>query len=371
MRFEVITSKISNLTIQNKFEIPGIVLIFPITRSSGATNECWKNFVHLIENSELHAVVIIDKTDLHIATEFFVNEGLDLDCDCYILQREPSEGIFDSQRILKLDPNLWIVQLHDDDNWSGKLSLPAKVSKETIYVPEIQSDNYEYSLAESIRVPAHSLFSLTPDSLWNSFTDYIDAQGGHIAPSADSSLNLIARRKYNYKRLTGFKYSYSARHWDNKKRIGIELRKLSTNDGWGPLSGSTAAVLVSHLDRICFSIFHANRDGEPHNQANMQAQIEEIASSNKSKILQFIPEFVDFNAFKILRNNRGNMHKGAWSSCIYSAVGRIWLALEVSKIHNLDRLNELLKRIQSMDISESLNLRLEYWTATLLKTKDI
>lgn len=371
MKFEVITSKVSNLTIQNRFEIPGIVLIFPITRSSGATNECWKNFLRLIENSELHAVVIIDKTDLHTATEFFVNEGLDFDCDCYILQRDPSEGIFDSQRIIRLDPNLWIVQVHDDDNWIGKLTLPANVSKETIYVPAIQSDNYEYSLAESIRVPAHSLFSLTPDSLWNSFTDYIAAQGGHIAPSADSSLNLIARRKYNHERLTGFKYSYSARHWDNKKRIGIELKKLSTNDGWGPLSGSTAAVLVSQMDRICFDIFNAKREGEPHNQANMQSQIEEIASSNKSKILRLIPEFIDFNAFKTSHNPIGTKHEYAWSSWIDSTVGRFWLALQVSRVDNLGALNELLKRIQLLDISESLNLRLEYWTATLSKTKDI
>lgn len=370
MKFEVITDKVSNLTIQNKFEIPGVVLIFPITRSSGATNECWKNFVRLIENSKLHAIVIIDKTDLHTATEFFVNEDLDLDCYCYILQREQSEGIFDSQRIIKLDPNLWIVQLHDDDNWIGKLSLPANVSKETIYIPAIESNDYEYSLAESIRIPAHTLFSLTPDSLWNSFTDYIAAQGGHIAPSADSSLNLIARRRYSHERLTGFKYSYSARHWDNKKRIGIELKKLSTNDGWGPLSGSTAAVLVSQMDRICFSVFHANREEEPFDQANMHLQIEEIASSNKSKILRFIPKFVDFNAFWVPHNSIGTTYKYTWCSYINSLVGRFWLALQVSRVHDLGTVKELLKRIRSLDISDSLNLRLEYWGSTLSKTKD-
>jgi hypothetical protein len=206
--------------------------------------------------------------------------------------------------------------------------------------------------------------------LWNSFTDYIAAQGGHIAPSADSSLNLIARRRYSHERLTGFRYSYSARHWDNKKRIGIELKKLSTNDGWGPLSGSTAAVLVSQMDRICFSVFHANREGEPFDQANMHLQIEEIASSNKSKILGFIPKFVNFNAFCVPRNSIGTTYKHAWCSYINSLVGRFWLALQVSRVHDLGAVKELLKRIRSLDISDSLNLRLEYWGSTLSKTKD-
>ena len=182
MNLELVTHEVSKLWIVNKSQKPGVVLIFPITRVPVRGMEtAWQNFIELIEKSVLHAVVVIDKTPLYTATVFFLEQDLHIKCPGYIVQRDVSEGMFDSQKIIELDSNLWIVQVHDDDNWDGVIALPSLAGQDTVYTPTIYEGSHRYELAESVRIPAHILFSLVPQRLWNSFTGYIAAQGGHIA----------------------------------------------------------------------------------------------------------------------------------------------------------------------------------------------
>jgi hypothetical protein len=368
MKFQVIKDDVTKLLIHNKYRVPGVVLIFPITRAPSPRNESWPNFVRLIQESKLYSIVIFDKTQSHAATSFFLKQDLDLDCYCYIVQRDPLEGIFDSQKVISLDPNLWIIQVHDDDGWLGRISLPDQVFNKTIYVPTIRSGNKEYDVSESISVPAHTLFSLIPANLWNSFTDYIDAQGGHIAPSADSSLSLIAKLQYKHERLAGFTYIYSDRHWDNRLRIRSELRKLSRMDGWGELSGSTSAVLTAHVDQICFSLFVANEETVSFNRDNLNTLVKQIASSKKSKLFRLIPTILEVNMTNRLIGFIKATKDISLLSKLISLILLSWLGLKVSKVHDLRTLNELLKQIRRLNLSDLLNMRLDYWIIAITKS---
>jgi hypothetical protein len=367
MKFQVFKDDVTKLLIHNKHRVPGVVLIFPITRPPSPRNESWQNFVRLIQESKVHSIVIIDKTQFQTATSFFLEQDLDLDCYSYIVQRDPSEGIFDSQKVISLDPNLWIIQVHDDDSWLGGISLPDQVSEKMIYVPTIRSGNKEYVVSESIGVPAHTLFSLIPTNLWNGFIEYIHAQGGHIAPSADSSLSLIGKLHYEHERLEGFKYTYSDRHWDNRRRIKSELTKLTKMDGWGELSGTTSAVLTAQVDQICFTLFVANREAESINRLNINALIKQISSSKKSKLFRFIPPLLEVNMTeRVVEFVKATKD----ISLLHNLISQIllsWLGLKVSRVHDLSTLNELLKQIRTLNLSDLLNKRLDYWVIAITK----
>ena len=370
MNFQLIRRDVPKLVIDNKFAIPGVVLIFPITRASGLTNGSWHKFMELIEQSSLHAIVIIDKTPFQTATSFFQEQHLEKNCPVYLVQRDPLEGIFDSQKIITLDSNLWIAQVHDDDDWSGAIALPDFASQDTVYVPLISDKNHSYELVDSTKIPAHTLFSLVPHRLWNSFTAYIAAQGGHIAPSADSSLSLVSQKYFQHKRLERFNYHYSARHWEGRKTISRELTKLSNIDGWGVIAGVSAAVLTSHLDQICFMIFMAEQDGLPLKNHQLDTLVEKVASSKKSRFFKLIR----IGSIQGLVKEKSLLSipylRIPWSSRLPQYILKIRFELALAKVCDLESLKQLLNQIRFLDLTGSLNTRLDFWSLTITKVMD-
>jgi hypothetical protein len=365
MKFQVITNDVSKLSIANESQVPGVVLIFPITRVSDNSLATWQKFIELIERSRLHAIVVIDKSPQFQATDFFLEQSGKLKCLGYIVQREVSEGIFDSQKIIYLESNLWITQVHDDDDWAGFISLPESPTQNTVFVPSIVDEQKLYKVNDSINIPAHTLFSLVPGEVWNSFTAYIEAQGGHIAPSGDSTLNFITSSYCNHERLEGYTYKYSARHWQGRRQVRKELQKLSSRDGWGTLSGVTAAVLTAQIDQICFSIFLEDRESNLFENRDGNFFIEQIASSKKSKLLKLIPLCLipKISKKKVILVN--SLLEITWLNKILSLILLFWLQLNLAKINDLRSLNQLMKSIRLFDLSNSLNNRIDYWTSTI------
>jgi hypothetical protein len=365
MKFQVIAADTSKLLIANEMQVPGVVLMFPITRVSDSSLASWQHFMELIERSKLHAIVVIDKSPQFQATDFFLDQSEKLKCLGYIVQREGSEGIFDSQKIVYLETNLWITQVHDDDGWAGVISLPASPTRNTVFVPTIVDEQMVYKVSDSIKIPAHTLFSLVPGEAWNSFTAYIEAQGGHIAPSGDSTLNFITSSYCDHERLEGYTYKYSARHWQGRRQVRKELRKLSDRDGWGTFSGVTAAVLTAQIDRICFSLFLRSRELVPFQNQDSDFLIEQVASSKKSKLLKLIPLCLipKLSEEKIILI-KGSL-KITWLNKILSPILRFWLQINLSKTNDLRSLNQLMKSIRLFDLSNSLNKRIDYWTSAI------
>ena len=105
------------LFLQNVSGSPEVVLISPITRYDSSSDSKWRAVLEILEKSEVATLVVIDKTEEGRATDFFMNNFEYSDKQLFVLPRSIQDTLFDSVGEIMLDKNMWIMQLHDDDNW--------------------------------------------------------------------------------------------------------------------------------------------------------------------------------------------------------------------------------------------------------------
>jgi hypothetical protein len=255
----------TNLITHKKFHVanrskqPAIVLIFPITRVSPENRSRWKKIVSIANSSSLANLVVIDKTEKEEATQFFSRPKLLGRTDLYILRRPPNEPIYNSQAFITVEKGLWVIQVHDDDLWDGLLELPRDAAGLQLFSTKFKFHNRkEQSQISWLNSPPSRInFTLLPYEIWNRFTQYIDAQGGHVAGSVDSTLNLVSRMLCTSRHITEFTYEYDNRHWEYRRQATKNLQTLARQDGWGVLSGVDVALLNRKLDGLSAIIFFA------------------------------------------------------------------------------------------------------------------
>ena len=244
--------ELKSIQVTNKLGTPGIVILLPVTRENPESRLKWEKAIRIAEASKAKSLVILDKTPLSSATDFFFENRYQDFLDVYIIKRFPKEAIYDSQGILTLDENLWILQLHDDDEWDGALNLPSDPQDRFMYTPKFymteNGKSQERVWAES--PPARINFTLIPNRVWNKFTEFIRLQGGHVAGSADSTLNTMARLNCEQAELLTFSYHYDTHNWTQKNHSKNHLKELAFQDGWEDLSSPEIAVLNRTIDAI-------------------------------------------------------------------------------------------------------------------------
>jgi hypothetical protein len=98
--------------------------------------------------------------------------------------------------------------------------------------------------------PARVIFSAIPAHIWNRFSAFICAQGGHVAGSMDSTLSTVALIICNLKSLPNYNYFYSSHHWSRRSEADSHLKNLSFTDGWGELSSPEVAILNRLYDNL-------------------------------------------------------------------------------------------------------------------------
>ena len=125
--------KDQTIFLENSTGTPEIVLIFPITRDFESSSEKWRLVLEFIEDSEISALVVIDKTEQASARDYFMNHFKIKDKRLFVLPRSIEDTLFDTVGEINLDKNMWIIQLHDDDHWNGKITLPKSPTPETVY----------------------------------------------------------------------------------------------------------------------------------------------------------------------------------------------------------------------------------------------
>jgi hypothetical protein len=158
---------------------------------------------------------------------------------------------------VKIDDSLWILQLHDDDAWSGCLALPDHSSGFQLF-----STNFYFhgkSLTECVdwdnSPPARINFTLIPGTIWNRFTEFIEAQGGHVAGSVDSALDLVSRLICEHHTMHSFHYVYDNRHWGNRRRASKNLSVLALQDGWSEFASPDIQILNRNIDYLAALLF--------------------------------------------------------------------------------------------------------------------
>jgi hypothetical protein len=228
------------------------VVLLPVTRTGPENIRNWERISGIIQNSEVSALVVLDKTPFGEATEYFSKHVRFSHADIYLVRRKPGEAIYDSQSVVVIDSNLWILQLHDDDQWEGVLSFPFSPSGMQLFSPKfvISGKHRNLPLDWTLSPPARINFTALPDSVWNRFTLFIRSQGGHAAGSVDSTLNLVRRLICGYAGLEEFTYTYDNRHWESQRRAKHNLEKLALEDGWGFLASEEIQLLNRRIDAL-------------------------------------------------------------------------------------------------------------------------
>ena len=249
---EVTVQESSFLKILNPSGLPNLVILFPVTRVGLNAEKCWSTLISTINASQVCALIVIDKTGKGEAKEYFNARVKELHTRLYIIERDPLEPIFDSQKYVLLDEMLWIQQIHDDDTWSGFVCIPSNAEKSDLFL-------VQFHMATAFSViqvndekapPARVIFSAIPAHVWNRFSAFIYAQGGHVAGSMDSTLSTVALIICNLKPLPNFNYFYSSHHWSRRSEADSHLKSLSFTDGWNELSSSEIAILNRLYDNL-------------------------------------------------------------------------------------------------------------------------
>ena len=242
----------SFLKIPNPSGLPNLVILFPVTRVGLNAEKRWRALISTINASQVIALIVIDKTSKGEAKEYFNTRAKDLNTRLYIIERDPQEPIFDSQKYVLLDEMLWIQQLHDDDTWEGFLCLPSSADKSDLFLVQFHMGTASSftQINDEKSPPARVIFSAIPAHIWNRFSAFICAQGGHVAGSMDSTLSTVALIICNLKSLPNYNYFYSSHHWSRRSEADSHLKNLSFTDGWGELSSPEVAILNRLYDNL-------------------------------------------------------------------------------------------------------------------------
>ena len=239
---------------QNIVEIKdhGLVILFPVTRVGERAAKKWQQIVKLCNDSQIVGLVVIDKTPNQDARKFFCSQQFEQNHSVWIIIRPSTEAIYDSQKYIKISPNSWIIQLHDDDDWDGSLRLSD--SSQNLVAFQVQffvGSKSKHSKSKNYgELPARVNFTLIPSLVWNRFTGFIESQSGHIAGSADATLNMIVRDVCSLSSNMEFRYYYNIRHWRNNRAGKLHLTQLSREDGWELFSSPEIAIINRTIDNL-------------------------------------------------------------------------------------------------------------------------
>lgn len=236
--------------IETSQESLAAVVLFPITRVTPKSMENWHNIIRVAKDSGTPALIVLDKTPNGEATSFFETCHSLESTDIYIIRRPSNEAIYDSQGFVTISKGMWIIQLHDDDEWKGSLRLPQDASELEMFSTEFLFQDSARSLKWEKSPPARVNFTILPSQIWNRFSEFIGAQGGHVAGSVDSTLDLVSRIICTRRHISNFTYIFNNRHWKQRRKAVKNLEILARQDGWAFLSCVDVQLINRAIDGI-------------------------------------------------------------------------------------------------------------------------
>ena len=267
-----------------------LIVLFPMTRGMGLNLDRWKSLISMVNNSEVSTLVLIDKTPNYQATEFFVENEDAITPKILVFQRPRDEPTHDSQAFIRLEKGLWILQMHDDDDWRGVINLPKNLHGMTVVRTQFTIINGQrVEEIESLDKPdCRSIFSILPSSVWNHFASMINEQGGHVAGSIDSSLNLVVSGLEPHILIKDFTYIYDNRHWGKRRNANKQLRKITKEDGWGRFATIEVSLVARAIDGVSSLRYFSNfLDKE-----QLDMQLDKWMRSTKPRRMRITLKFV-------------------------------------------------------------------------------
>ena len=358
----------SNLLIENRDGRKNIVILFPMTRGIDANLLRWQKLISTVNRSNVAALVLIDKTPFRQATKYFVEKEKEILADVFIIQRPRTEPIHDSQSRIRLKNNLWIIQLHDDDEWDGALEIPFGTNENSIIKTNftIENDGLKTNIDNPNWPDCRSIFSLLPAKVWNRFVDLIIAQGGHVAGSIDSSLNLpVSLIKPSLINLD-FRYFYDNRHWKSKRLSKEHLIQLTKEDGWGKFATVDISLVSRAIDGIASLIFFSDL----YSDLELEVQLKNWIEATKPHSLRIFSRRVETLFLVLLRGILGIIPESRSQSLMASLNMSVLYRSILLSTWDASQVKDYLSTIETLmqiQFLAQLQSRFKFWETQLKK----
>ena len=360
--------KDQTIFLENSTGNPEIVLIFPITRDVENSSEKWRTVLEFIEESEIGTLIVIDKTEQGSATDYFMNHFEIKNKRLFVLPRSIKDTLFDTVGEIVIDKNMWIIQLHDDDQWIGKISLPDSLNPETVYF----SDFYLYSeikgsvLIDDYSMPNRIVFSLVPSMIWNRFARLVQDQKHHVAGSFDFTLNIIAQLACKFEYQPVFKYYWKDDNWDTSKNAIAHLTRLAESDGWEGWSSPEIAIFNRSIDSLASLNYLKDLLNPVEIKKEIGQFIRGLSPSYKERIkygfyIFAIHTIVGFR--KLTFKTRGAIDLRSLRLqkrlSLHQLIAKTW------HIESIENIIDLIVYIESQNCFEKLQVRFQFWKQAL------
>lgn len=243
--------------LQNRTGAPEIVLIFPVTRDDDYSITKWQSTIEFVMNSRIRSLIVIDKTAKGAASEYFLQNFKVKERELYILPRSIKESHYETLGEIEVDSNFWVMQLHDDDCWTGYVALPEITKPNAAYYSKFFMTNRLGGFNEHFDfiTPGRINFTLVPSHIWNQFSLFIQNQNFHVAGSLDSTLNQMVRLSCELTPIANFSYYYNNHHWATRRSARRSLKKLAISDGWENWASIEIALFGRLMDNLSSLVY--------------------------------------------------------------------------------------------------------------------
>lgn len=356
------------LLIQNPTGKPEIVLVFPITRDVEESPTQWKAVLEFAEESDITTLLVIDKTERRSATEYFMKYFILDDKNLIVLPRSIKDTLFDSVGEIVLDRNMWIIQVHDDDRWRGKITFPSAITAETVYSFGfyLQSETKDIVKIDDYSMPNRIVFSLVPTKIWNKFSKLVRDENYHVAGSFDFTLNRMAQLACKFEHHSGFEYFWKDDNWNTSKNATAHLTRLAESDGWKEWSSPEIANFNRSIDCLASLNYLKDMLSPTAIKCEINQLIKGFSPSTKRKIKYIVlnpilwAEIVFRKILPLKRGSNGQrLLKLQRQLNLYKFIEKTW------HLQTIADLVDLIVYIESLNRFEKLHSRFEFWKLSL------
>jgi hypothetical protein len=353
--------------VKNILDKPEIVLIFPVTRNEEKSPERWQAAIDFVQESQINYLILVDKTSGHIAGEYFLENFNSLTKNLYILPRSISESHYETLGEIQLDDNLWVMQLHDDDEWTGHLELPNKVNQDTAYYSKFVMKGGSGELTEEVgfSTPARINFTLIPSKIWNQFSLMIKDQGFHVAASLDGTLNQMVGLTCAFSPLEHFTYFYDNHNWEGRMAPKRSLNKLARHAGWEEWTSVEIALFNRLLDNLS-SLAYVRKFAK---QEDLKLKYLDLMGEFHPSIKRRIyatAELLSLRVLSILNLAFSSKNRHfQWGREIDSRLSRAIFFQGTRSVESLSDVVDLIRELENKKGFQTLERRFSFWSSTL------
>ncbi len=221
------------------------VALLPIRDITFIELNKYVELIELLNRSFFQVVVMIIKLQDRILIDQLVS-SISSEIELHVLFRPTDESIFDSQKLVQLDLDMWILQIHEDAGLMDEYDVGS---------PKI---NHLYPNLEEVDQPNRHVFSLIPSLIWNRFTSFLNAQNCHVSYGSDIVLSEIVVDYGKIIPTPWIIYSYNNFKWSNSASKGTQRHasNLVTMDKWGVYSSRFLFSALSKIEILMYTLWN-------------------------------------------------------------------------------------------------------------------